>query len=139
MEQRKAEARAKAEQLKSDPIYKAKTFGRKLLGDISQVKELIGRLQRCELAQQYVTALRKDEAEMDKSYAEIQDAMNTKDLARLKTVMESTKQMVEQHQKRFRLARGQVLELEKMEKEEGTKDDKGSKSKGHKKNENITE
>lgn len=132
-EQKKAELKAKAEELKNDPLYKARAFGKSLLGDILQVKALVARLHGCgELAETYVRALAKDEEEMDKMYSELQTAITARDVVKVKSLTESIREFVEVHSKRFRLARGQVLELEKMEKEKDSAS-KGSSGTGKKK------
>jgi hypothetical protein len=115
---KKEEAERRREEQKGDPIFQAKQFGKQLLNDIVQCKELVGRLAKCgELAAEYVKALSSDEGALDKSYNALQVAINAKDMELLAEVMKQTVELATEHHKRFRMAKGQVQELEKMEKE----------------------
>lgn len=115
---KKEEADRRREEQKGDPIFQAKQFGKQLLHDIVQCKELVGRLAKCgELATDYVKALSADEGALDKAYNALQVAINAKDLQLLAETMKLTVDLVTEHHKRFRMAKGQVQEFEKMEKE----------------------
>ena len=80
-----------------------------------------------ELCGEYVKALTKDQEDMDVMYGDLQKAVVAKDIDAMRTTMELVNKFLNHHQKRFRLAQGQVKELEKIDKEqEKNKDDQQS-------------
>ena len=131
---KKEAAQKKLEEQKADPLFQAKAFCKNLLGTISDCKTMIGRLRGCtdiDGAEVYVQSLSKDEKEMDEAFQKIQADINVKDIVKLKAPMSAAAAIVTAHHKRFRLARGQVQEIEKMQKEQEA--DKSSQASGGKK------
>jgi hypothetical protein len=128
---KKEELRQRREEQKNDPIFKAKAFGKSLLQTCAEAKALVARLRACtglEVADNYIKRLLNDETVLDKLYQELQASINEKDMTKVKKAMDLASKAVGEHHVRYRLARGQVMEMEKIAKE---KEDNGSTASGH--------
>lgn len=119
-EQKKAEARARAEELKNDPVHKARSFAEKLNQDIAKAKALTTKMSGLDQAYvgPFLQAILLDQQEMDALYIDLQKAINEKSVDNMRDAMDKTNAMLALHQKRFRMAQGQVKEMQRMERED---------------------
>jgi len=126
-EKKKAEQRARQEELKNDPVHKARSFADKLNTDIGKAKSIITKLAGLDetLFGSAVQALSADLVKMETHYADLQKNITAACLDGMRAAMEATNDTVANHAKRIRIVTSQLKEFEKLEREAQDGKDKG--------------